>query len=136
MIEQTFASKRETITLEEMKVLPWYPSKPHNIQQLADAKKISVEEYMRRDKIVQELYATVRLKAGDTAFPLPVAGYTKYGAVIIIGVCKTYKDFGEDGHWNDDNPMIITFSPIKKRDTHIFCTADYLVHRNPHTNAC
>lgn len=136
MIEQTFASKKETITLEEMKILPWYPSKPHNIQQLADAKKISVEEYMRRDKIVQELYATVKLKTGDTAFPIPITGYTKYGAVIVIGVCKTYKDFGEDGHWNDDNPMIITFAPLKDRTTHIFCTADYLAHRNPHLNAC
>lgn len=134
MIELTFP--RKTIALAEIAKLPWLPTKPANIQQLADAKKITVDEYMRRDKIVQELYATVKLKAGDTAYPVPISGYTKYGAVIVVGVCKTYKDFGEDGHWNDDNPMIITFSPLKQRDQHIFCTADYLVHRNPHLNSC
>jgi hypothetical protein len=87
-------------------------------------------------KIVQELYATVKLKAGDTAYPVHASGYAKYGASIVIGVCKTYKDFGTDGVWNDDNPMIITFSPLKKREEHIFCTADYLVHRNPHIITC
>ena len=139
MIELTFASKRVVAPpppVLEMNKLPRYPSTPANIQQLADAKNISIHEYMRRDKIVQELYATVKLKAGDTAYPIPASGYAKYGAVMVIGVCKTYKDFGTDGHWNDDNPMIITFSPIKKRDEHIFCTADYLVHRNPHIMTC
>ena len=69
MIELTFASKRVVAPpppVLEMNKLPWYPSTPANIQQLADAKNISIHEYMRRDKIVQELYATVKLKAGDT----------------------------------------------------------------------
>jgi len=115
MIELTFASKRVVTPppVLEVSKLPWYPAIPPNVQQLADAKGIPVPEYLRRDKIVQELYATVKLKAGDTAFPTPPSGYAKYGAVIVIGVCKTYKDFGTDGHWNDDNPMIITFSPSK-----------------------
>ena len=138
MIELTFASKRVVTPppVLEMSKLPWYPSIPPNVQQLAEAKGITVPEYLRRDKIVQELYATVKLKAGDTAFPVNASGYAKYGASIVIGVCKTYKDFGTDGVWNDDNPMIITFSPLKKREEHIFCTADYLVHRNPHLITC
>lgn len=134
MIEQTFPNKKEY--LSEISKLPWIPHQPANVQQLADAKSITIDEYMRRDKIVQELYGTVSLRAGDTAYPVSATGYAKYGAVIVIGICKSYKDFGEDGHWNDDNPMIITFAPIKKRDEHIFCTADYLTHRNPHINVC
>lgn len=134
MIEQTFPSKTDTVSV--ISKLPWIPHQPPNVQQLADAKSITIDEYMRRDKIVQQLYDTVSLRAGDTAYPISATGYAKYGAVIVIGVCKSYKDFGEDGVWNDDNPMIITFSPIKKRDEHIFCTADYLAHRNPHINAC
>lgn len=135
MIEQTFASKR-VIKPTPITKLPWYPSTPPNIKALADAKGISIAEYLRRDKIVQELSATVKLKSGDTAFPVPAKGYADYGACIVVGLCKTYKDFSTDGHWNDDNPMIITFASIAKRGQHIFCTADYLVHRNPHTTTC
>ena len=61
MIELTFASKRVVTPppVLEVSKLPWYPAIPPNVQQLADAKSITVPEYLRRDKIVQELYATV-----------------------------------------------------------------------------
>ena len=89
MIELTFASKRVVPPVLEMAKLPWYPAIPPNVQQLADAKSITVPEYLRRDKIVQELYATVKLKAGDTAYPVNASGYAKYGASIVIGVKHT-----------------------------------------------
>lgn len=103
----------------------------------AKVRGISPEEFVRRNSIVQGLAAQVRLRAGDTAYPESKAGYQKYGACMVIGVCHSYKDFSFDDAWPaNDCPMIITFTPLNKRDEHIHCTHHYLVAKNPHLITC
>ncbi|CAB4240664.1 hypothetical protein UFOVP39_40 [uncultured Caudovirales phage] len=132
MIEQSFKSKR---------VLPVYVPftvnySPNDYAQ-AHARDMSVVEYVRRDNMIKRLATECPFQAGDTAYPDQKKGYETYGAVIIVGICRTYKDFSNDSEWpKSDNPMIITFAPIKNRNEHVFCTTNYLVKKNPHLVMC
>ena len=139
MIVQTFNSIRKVVTypftqLTKESKKPWYTA-----QETAQAamRGIEVEEYVRRDNIVKALAAECPFRGGDTAYPCQAKGYAKYGAVMVVGVCETYKDFANDATWpKDDNPMIITFMPLNDRTTHIFCTSNYLQKTNTHLETC
>jgi hypothetical protein len=101
------------------------------------ARGITPEEFVRRNCIVQSLASKVAMRPGDTAYPESKAGYQKYGACLVIGVCRSYKDFSYDDVWpENDCPMIITFAPLNDRNSHIHCTYHYLVHKNPHLVTC
>ncbi|CAB4131234.1 hypothetical protein UFOVP128_69 [uncultured Caudovirales phage] len=103
----------------------------------ATARGITPEEFVRRNNIVQALASKVALRPGDTAYPDNKSGYHKYGACLVIGVCRSYKDFSFDDAWpENDCPMIITFAPLNDRNSHIHCTYHYLVHKNPHLITC
>ena len=103
----------------------------------AQARGITPEEFVRRNNIVQTLASRVALRPGDTAYPDSKAGYQKYGACMVIGVCRSYKDFAFDDNWpENDCPYVITFAPMNDRGSHIHCTYHYLVHRNPHILTC
>jgi hypothetical protein len=137
MIVKSFASKR---TKPIISYLPqpanpaWYTAAEYA---QAKARNISVEEYVRRDKIVQKLATECPYQTGDTAYPSFKKDYMLYGAVLIVGVTRSYKDFSHDHDWpKNDNPMIVTFAPLNDRKQHIFCTTNYLVKKNPYLVTC
>jgi len=103
----------------------------------SSARGITPEEFVRRNNIVQNLSSQVAMRPGDTAYPDSKAGYQKYGACLIVGICRSYKDFAFDDEWPDnDCPMIVTFTPMNDRKTYMHCTHHYLVHKNPHLVTC
>ena len=98
---------------------------------------ITPAEFVRRNVIVKELSDSVRLKPGDTAFPSIKKGYTDWGQCLVVGICRSYKDFAFDAEWpENDSPMIVTFAPLNDRATHIHCTHHYLVAKNPFVVTC
>jgi hypothetical protein len=87
--------------------------------------------------LIKQLGTECPFQGGDTAYPSSKKDYETYGPCLIIGVCRSYKDFGYEGKWpKNDNPMIVTFAPLKNKNQHIFCTTNYLVKRNPHLVMC
>lgn len=147
MIAETFLSKRPAAhkywpaTYPAPVNLTPQPKEPthftaHEIHQ-AKARGIEPAEFVRRNNIIKTLAEKVRFKPGDTCFPETKAGYTKYGACMIVGVCRGYKDFAFDAEWpENDFPMIVTFTPLNDRKSHIHCTWNYLVSKNPHLVTC
>jgi len=133
MIEQSFPSKR-VITLPHQQESKFYT--PAEYAQ-AHARKITVAEFVRRDDLVKKLSTECPLQTGDTAYPANKKGYEEYGAVIVVGITRSYKDFANDTTWpKNDNPMIVTFAPMNDRKSHVFCTSNYLVKKNPHMAVC
>lgn len=140
MIYDTFESKRKTFHYPYQHITkqpdnkPWYT--PIEVAQ-ATQRGITPAEYVRRDQLVKSLVLECEYKSGDTAYPCHKKDYEKYGAVFIIGLTRSYKDFETNHVWpKNDNPMIVTFAPLNDRGTHIFCTTNFLQHRNPHLETC
>jgi hypothetical protein len=145
MIAETFRSKRPAPTKYWPTIYPAQSPQQvathknysaHEIHQ-AEARGITPMEYVRRNNIIKDLSDKVRFKPGDTCYPETKAGYGKYGACMIVGICRSYKDFAFDAEWpENDFPMIITFTPLNDRKSHIHCTWNYLVAKNPHIATC
>jgi len=129
MISLTFPSKRP----QPVPVLEktWYNS-PQDLMSLG----ITSQEYSRRDSIIKNLCTEFGLAVGDTCYPTTKDGYKQYDGCLIQYICKSYKDFGKEPWPKNDNPMIVTFSPIKDPSTTVFCTTNYLSKKNTHMNVC
>ena len=77
----------------------------------ARKKNLTVEEFVRRDKIVREMYKKVTYKKGDTVYPYIKSEYEKRGRCYIKGVYKTYAEM--EGEWpGNDIPFIVTAHPM------------------------
>ncbi len=136
MIEETYESKRVKPVFVPAVIGGPKHFTAHEIHQ-AEARGITPEEYVRRNNIVKDQASKVWLRPGDTAYPESKAGYTKYGACLVIGICRSYKDFAFTDEWpKSDCPFIVTFAPLNDRTTHIHCTYHYLVAKNPHLVTC
>ena len=138
MITETYLAKATAVANDAPFLLTHTPKHftAFEIHQ-STARGITPEEFVRRNCIVQSLASKVAMRPGDTAYPESKAGYQKYGACLVIGVCRSYKDFSYDDVWpENDCPMIITFAPLNDRNSHIHCTYHYLVHKNPHLVTC
>jgi hypothetical protein len=138
LITETFLAKPKFVEPTKPFLLTHIPKHftAHEVHQ-AKVRGITPEEYVRRNNIVQGLSAQVRLRPGDTAYPESKAGYQKYGACLVIGVCHSYKDFSFDDKWPDnDCPYVVTFTPLGNREIHMHCTHHYLVAKNPHILTC
>ena len=140
MITQSFKSKRAPSFPSYMPAKetsdnkPWYS--PQEIAAAA-ARKITPAEYIRRDNIVKELATACPLQTGDTAYPHDKKGYHLYGACIVVGICRSYKDFSLDEEWpKNDNPFIVSFSSLNNRKDIFLCTSNYLTKRNTHLETC
>ena len=140
MIYETFQSKRKvfgypyTAIGKPTEVKPWYT--PVEVAQ-ATQRGLTPAEYVRRDMLVKQLALECPYNAGDTAYPSEKKEYEEYGAVFIVGIAQSYKDFEPDHKWpKNDNPMIVTFAPLKNRGTHIFCTTNFLQRTNTHLETC
>jgi hypothetical protein len=128
MIEKSYPSKRIVETYS-YKQPAWNSARD---VALAKARGISVEEFVRRDNIVKELAKAVEVELYGHGFPKNKKEYDSVGEVIVTGICKTYADFSRSEEWKDDNPMIVSFYPVKNKNKSYFCTANYLTKENLH----
>lgn len=138
MIEKFYPSKRRTAPVLYMPQKPTTYAPKYSPDEIKQSllRKITPEEYVRREQLINKLASECAVMTGDTAFPSVKNGYDEYGGVMVIGVARSYKDLGPDHVWKNDNPMIVTFTPINNRSKHVFCTANYLVKKDPFEVVC
>lgn len=77
---------------------------------------ITPDEFVRRDKIVRQLYLNCNFHVGENLRPVLEADFDQYGEVAVKKIFKCYHDFptAEAMEWpDDDEPYIITVSPEK-----------------------
>lgn len=136
MITESFPSKRPKVVptyypqQQQGYKPPWYS--PGDVAQSIQ-RKITTEEYIRRDKIVHELVNASNWFVGDTAFPSNKKDYEKYGVFLVEGIVSSYKDFATDHVWPpSDEPLILTIKNLHKPPTILFCSSSWIVKKNPH----
>jgi hypothetical protein len=91
---------------------------------LAEKRKVSGEEIVRRDNIVRQLWIACKTNVGEYVVPRLVGDREKYGARLLVkGVFRSYHDFPLAEEWPKDNvPYIIT---LATDDGAILCTSDF-----------
>jgi len=132
MIEATYPSVRpKAFSSNGFVGGKWYTPQEH---QQATMRGIYTEEYRRRDDDVREQSNKVKLQTGDTAYPTTADGLEKYGAVIVVGIQRSYKEFPVTEKWKkNDMPYVVSFRPLTgaDKDSIILCTHNYLVKTKP-----
>jgi hypothetical protein len=99
----------------------------------ADQFKITPDEFVRRDKIVRQMFLENEFHVGEVLSPIKLGDREKYGNVSVRGIWKSYHDFptAEAMAWpQDDYPYIMTVQPTAKQDDGtelILCNATWLV---------
>ena len=137
MIEKTYPSKRiVTVPAPGAPTPGTYYSVYERSQ--AELRGISVEEYCRRNTVVQVLSTQCGFYNGETVYPVERDEFELYGQCQIVGVCRNMSDLGLDFKWpENDNPMILTFRSSKPtQKNHIFCTTNFLTKKNTHEVTC
>ncbi|MDE3022289.1 MAG: hypothetical protein KGI54_10550 [Pseudomonadota bacterium] len=125
MIEQSFPAKKTKLEV----VLS---SSPSDIWE-SNKRKITLEEYRRRDTIVRKYASECKLKVGDTCYPVELSDYVEHGAMLITSIVQHYKDFGFSEEWPDnDNPFLISLKSLTNKGAVMFCTTNWVVAKNPH----
>lgn len=142
MIVQTFKSKKPLPTVHFNKP-PWpghtygVPANSSSIdprpndqdRKRAAQFKIKPEEFVRRDKVVRQLYIDCPWRPGELLRPAADNYFEQYGNVLVRGIYKSYHDFStaEAMQWPaDDEPYILSVQP-QKGDSSLLCvTSDFL----------
>lgn len=136
MIEQSFPSVRPKPIIKQTHGFvggKWYSPQEH---QQATLRGISPEEYVRRNRIVEQLANDFKMQTGDTCYPITASDYEKYGACMVVGITRTYKEIPPTEPWRKgDNPFLIQFKPSTDRNQVHMCTTNYLSKTNPHLEA-
>lgn len=101
---------------------------------LADKRKVTGEEIVRRDDIVRNLWIKCKFNESEVVMPKTVGDRDKYGARLTIkGIYRSYHDFPLHDEWpKDDVPYIITLSTD---DGAILCTSDFIA-KAPNGGTC
>lgn len=113
------------------------PVKQHNVVTYPDnsvyanagKRKITVDEWHRRNKIVKELFAECDVKQGLSYLPKAQSAIHQYGVCKVEKLFRNYWDFPIHEEWpKDDHPYIITVSPERgtKNGGLILCTNKWL----------
>jgi hypothetical protein len=76
------------------------------IAALAEKKNISIDEWIFRDMCVRKSFQTTPFWTGMVCYPRDYDEFMKYGAVTVVGVTKSYEDFG-DRDWPESNEPLI-----------------------------
>lgn len=133
MLSETYPSKRTPIAVYQPPTPFFTQREVHG----ASARKITPQEFVRRNLVVENLYKTIPLKKGDTVYPIDAKEYEKVGACVVVGVCSSLFDFAPDSKWpKDDNPLLISFYPLSDEQNHFVCTTGYLSKENKHLVTC
>jgi hypothetical protein len=129
MISLSFPSKRKVLATV-FTPQKWYSPAAHAG---ALARKISTEEFQRRDDLIFQLYKDCPYAVGDIVYPSTKKGYTDFGPCKVVGICKRLLDFSPDSKWPaSDNPMIVTFYSVEDPSKHHVCTSNYMITKNTH----
>lgn len=120
------------------------PIPPTNIgvipdrRNIADSlvKKIPLIEWERRNEIIKKLSKDCSFIVGQILYPRNKEGLDLYGTCKVLGVCKTYHDFGDMEWPSDDIPLIIHAESMTRKNATGFvrfnCTPAYLTDKNTH----
>jgi len=140
MIEQTYKSKRVKV-YQPPKT---YYGSQNNVGTIArdtyqsTQRKITVDEYRRREKIVQELFQKCPYKAGDIVYPKKASEYEFFGPVKVLNIVDEYWRMGKDEEWpKTDYPLIVSFVPVTGESKDVTnCTVNFLTVNNEHMVSC
>jgi hypothetical protein len=109
---------------------PYIPAFPkttpvvYNNQQASNGGS-SWSEVLRRDKIIKELANSCGFILGQMVIPVHIDDDKKYGNCVVIGIARTYTEYGKDVNWpKNDNPMILTLT-TENGET-IFATTNFV----------
>lgn len=134
MIELHFPIKKTAKVYQVPVKVPSTPLSIYTPMEIAQAqlKKISPEEWRKRNAIIVEEAHNFFAKVGDTVYPSEKTDYEKFGAFIVIGICHSYKDFGDTEWPKSDNPLIVQIRQIDGKKTVLNATPSWLIKRNVH----
>ncbi len=134
MIEKSFPSLKPKVVPKIYEVKKFLtPVEKSN----ALSRKISDEEWSRRDEIVRTLWRTHLFNVGDTVYPTSESAYKKYGAFMVKGMVSSYRDLPITEKWpDDDEPFVLQIMCIKERTTILNCTVGYVSKQNLHEVTC
>ncbi len=119
MIALWFAAPKKEAPQRHWPAIVTSHTKTHKAQKQG----ISVEEYDKRCKIVEDALLALEVNVGDHAYPPNQADYGQHGKCMVITIARCYDDYGKLD-WNPDKLFLVHF-----RDQHgklISCTANYL----------
>ena len=116
-------------TLKDRKS-PYVPAFPvtttpvYNNQQQSNGGS-SWAEVMRRDKLIKELAKKCGFFIGQIVVPASDQDDPLYGDCTVMGIAKTYTEYGKDVEWpKNDNPMILTLNT--EHGEVIFATTNFV----------
>lgn len=91
---------------------------------------ITADEFLRRDRIVRQLFLDCPFHSGEELVPKKPEDFERYGKLTVQGIMKTYHDFHKDEKWPaDDEPYILTTYSEKLKMV-VFCTSGFLMRAN------
>lgn len=98
----------------------------------AQKKNVSIEEFVRRDKIVREAAKGANyFRDGDIVYPHTKEEYAKYGKLVITYIIRSYADY-EHEPWDEKSAaMVIGARPEKGSNGDIVCTSGYVSRKEP-----
>lgn len=141
MIVQTFPTRKKQVTHNYMPPAVVAGSKPTQMsypkeerpnqadQNRAKQFNITPEEFVRRDKIVRQMWIDCQYRTGEVVRPMMPESFEEYGRITIRGVFKSYHDFPQEEakEWpKDDRPFIITCEPEKGEQRLLVVTPAWL----------
>lgn len=89
------------------KALRYWNMTEAEIEPKALKKECTIDEWIARDKAVRKAYRESHFHVGEKVYPAQYEEYETYGSVTIVGVCRTYDDYGEDRQWSSDTAPLI-----------------------------
>lgn len=121
-------------TIDTKKIVDAIITEPNEFYVKQAAKqKCTVEEWLRRDNIVRDMYKKCTYKPGDKMWPNTLAKCAQYGEVVVDNICYTYAQMEEDS-WpknGEDNPLIVLAHTQDERNYCFFCTVNFLQPHKP-----
>lgn len=97
----------------------------------AAMKKITPEEWQRRDNIIRVEANSVTYTKNASVYPHTWANFVKYGQCKIIGITDTYKDFTELEWPANDVPYVIVARSFVKDMGTLTTTAGFFTTKPP-----
>ena len=146
MIVETFPTKKPTAVLPYYQQQTWPkggngqpPFIPTHtkmygqwIERKAESRGITVDEYIRRDKLIREQVDACPLGINQIAYPIRKSEYEKYGALKIRHFILKLDDLPPTEKWpTSDRPMIISCEMVSTGEV-VTCTTNYLTSTNLH----
>ena len=131
--KKSFYSKHVQPVVDNVLALPVPNQYTYSQNEIVNAgkKNISVQEFCRRDRIVKAEHQACPYFTGDTVYPHSKELYERFGQCKVIGICKTYADFGDVEWPKNDLAFIVQVQPLKSGQQRINATVGYFSIKEP-----